>query len=103
MTSELQETIIKILKNRKSLGIDEITNEIIKYGRDHLNEELTLLFNTKLKIGEIPIDWKSSITVPIFKKKEINYYFCNHITSVKNSNGPNVTGQQSMQYLSRER
>uniref|UniRef100_A0A1B0GQC6 Uncharacterized protein n=1 Tax=Phlebotomus papatasi TaxID=29031 RepID=A0A1B0GQC6_PHLPP len=51
---------IKKLKNRKSPGLDGITNEHLKYGGYKLTTELTR--------GEIPTDWKTCITIPIFKK-----------------------------------
>ena len=56
------------LKNRKSPGPDEITNEMLKYGGETLCAELALLFNKILENGEVPESWKHSFTIPIFKK-----------------------------------
>ncbi|XP_055389945.1 uncharacterized protein LOC129618936 [Condylostylus longicornis] len=59
---------IKKLKNRKAPGLDEITNELLKYGGSELSSEISKLFNIILKHELVPIGWKNSITMPIFKK-----------------------------------
>lgn len=65
-TEEIQRTLSK-LKNRKTPRVDGITNELIKYGGSLLTE-LSMLFNKILCAKRIPIQWKESITIPIFKK-----------------------------------
>lgn len=62
------ESLAKALKNRKAPGVDELHNEMIKYGRRDLHTELTKLFQKVLTDGNVPSDWKRSITIPIFKK-----------------------------------
>lgn len=65
------ETKAKIakLKNRKSAGLDNINNEMIKYGGDSLTKELTAFYNIIMSSGNILTEWKSSITIPIYKKR----------------------------------
>ena len=58
------------LKNRKSPGPDKITNEMLKYGGDELMIELSHLYSMIMSTGEVPQEWKSSITIPIYKKGE---------------------------------
>lgn len=65
---EIQRTIRK-LKNRKTPGVDGITNELIKIGRSLLTAELGVLFNKILNDRRIPAQWKESITIPIIQKR----------------------------------
>lgn len=64
---ELRKRIQK-LKNRKAAGTDNIPNELLKYGGKKLIEKMLTLFNKILNTAQIPEDWRSSITIPIFKK-----------------------------------
>lgn len=66
-TEEIQRTIGK-LKNRKTRGVDGITNELIKYGGSLLTKELSILFNKILSAKKVPAQWKESTSIPIFKK-----------------------------------
>jgi endonuclease/exonuclease/phosphatase family metal-dependent hydrolase len=59
---------IKKLKNRKSPGIDNIPNELIKYAGTSLATEINRLFNKILETTSIPNEWRTSVTIPIFKK-----------------------------------
>jgi hypothetical protein len=59
---------MKRLKNRKGLGYDDIPNELLKYGGEELANNLHSLFNLILEETKIPEEWRTSITVPIFKK-----------------------------------
>ena len=61
------EIIIKKLKNRTSLGIDEISNEMMKCGGEALLEEIHKFLNNILDARMIPAEWKGSITIPVFK------------------------------------
>lgn len=56
------------LKNRKSPGLDDIANELLKYGGQDLVKQLTTFFQKILNSGTGPREWKKSITIPIFKK-----------------------------------
>ncbi|KAJ4436358.1 hypothetical protein ANN_18990, partial [Periplaneta americana] len=64
---DIQDTITQ-LKNRKAPGVDNISNEMIKYGGSLLVEEIHKLFRKIYSNMEIPAQWKESITIPIFKK-----------------------------------
>ena len=69
MIEEIEvQRIILSLKNRKAPGIDEISNELIKYGGKHLVEELTKLINLILQTSKIPRERKISLTIPVFKR-----------------------------------
>ncbi|KAI4501058.1 hypothetical protein M0802_003861 [Mischocyttarus mexicanus] len=69
-TKELLRTSIQKLKNRKAPGLDNITNEWIKYRGSTLIGELHNLFNKIIEERKMPTQWKDSITIPIFKKGE---------------------------------
>ena len=55
------------LKNNKSVGFDNISNEIIKYNIDILGKAIQKLFNTILQTGIWPKKWKENYIVPIHK------------------------------------
>lgn len=59
---------IGTLKNRKAPGLDNINNELLKYGGDTLVDEIHTLFNKIYEKMELPEQWKQSITIPVFKK-----------------------------------
>ena len=64
---KIEQTTTK-LKNRKSAGEDEISNELLKYGGEELSKELHAFFNKITKTKKVPTEWKESITIPILKK-----------------------------------
>ena len=69
-------TALKSLKNCKSPGVDEISNEQLKYGRDGLVERLDALFS-KVWISEaIPSDWLKGIVTIVPKKGDLSH--CNN-------------------------
>lgn len=68
ITTEMTDEALRKLKNRKAAGQDKISNELLKYGGTDLSREFTKLFQMILTKGAVPKEWKSSITVPIFKK-----------------------------------
>ena len=61
------EHIASKLKNRKSAGIDDIYNEMIKYGGSMLLKKIQIIFN-KINEMDAPMEWKHSVTIPIYKK-----------------------------------
>ena len=67
-TDEIKKSV-KNLKNGKSVGIDGIKNEHIKYSVDTLMPLYVLLFNKVLESGEIPQDWGVGLIIPIYKNK----------------------------------
>ena len=56
------------LKNHKSLGIDEITNEQLKYGASGLLNRLETLFSKVWESETVPGDWTKGIVVIVPKK-----------------------------------
>lgn len=68
ITLEGLQTAINKLKNRKSLGIDNIPNELLKYGGPEIDKELTRLYEKIKRTGLIPEEWKINITLPIYKE-----------------------------------
>lgn len=62
------EKAIRQLKNRKSPGLDQIPNELLKYGGDRLTKEITSLIRKIILIHRIPDSWRTSIMILLFKK-----------------------------------
>jgi hypothetical protein len=58
----------------RSLGIDQITSELISAVSETLSENHTLI-NSVWNKEELPQQWKESIIVPTYKKGDENY--CN--------------------------
>ena len=59
--------ICKSLKNNKSTGLDNISYEHVKFGGKTLKTHLCSLFNLINSNCYIPICWKSSVIIPLFK------------------------------------
>lgn len=70
VTREMLTKTVTKLKNRKSPGVDNITNEMIKYGGSALMDELLRFYNMILTQKQVPEQWRESITIPIFKRGE---------------------------------
>ncbi len=56
------------LNPRKSEGADEMHPRILTSLAGYLATPLDKLFNNSLETGIIPVEWKSSIICPIYKK-----------------------------------
>ena len=63
---EVRKTINR-LKNGKAAGIDEIVNEIIKFGGDPVHTVIWQLIRTCFESERIPQDWMKGIIFPIYK------------------------------------
>ena len=63
---------IRTLKLCKSAGIDRISNEMLKYGKDILLAPLAKIFNQTLEKGIFPQSWKLSVITPIHKAGNIH-------------------------------
>lgn len=61
----------KLLKKPRHLEVDKITNEMIKYGGQNI-QEITNLFQRIMRTGTIPHEWKTTISIPIYKKRKNN-------------------------------
>ena len=59
---------VKLLKNKKAAGFDEIRNECqLKSGISHLSALLVRLFNFIIPKGTFPDSWSTGMITPIFK------------------------------------
>lgn len=65
--NKVKAAILK-LKSRKAPGLDNINNVLLKYGGQALREELYALLCKIHSQRKVPIQWKESITIPVFKK-----------------------------------
>ena len=63
---------IKKSKNKKSPGVDRITNEMIKLTKNFMVPVLKKAFNVILNSGYFPGEWKKGIIVPIHKSGSEN-------------------------------
>ena len=61
---------MKDLDPGKSPGPDNISPMILKGLADELSPALTLLFQSSLKSGTVPQDWRTANVTPVFKKGE---------------------------------
>ena len=59
--------VIKRMKNKKAVGTDQISNEMIKTNADLFENSILHLCNIILKSGKWPTLWKNSYIVPIHK------------------------------------
>ncbi|KAL5268053.1 hypothetical protein ACHWQZ_G004934 [Mnemiopsis leidyi] len=70
------EEALKKLKKYKSNGLDEISNEQLKYGAPGIVPWLRSLFDSVWKNEEVPSDWRKGIITIIPKKGDLT--FCNN-------------------------
>ena len=56
------------LKVSKSCGPDELHPRLLTELCNHLAEPIALIFNTSMRDGRLPYDWKRAFISPIFKK-----------------------------------
>ena len=70
-TDEVRKAI-KTLKNNKSPGMDEITAEMLKHGKDSIVIELTKLFNKIWNTEEVPDDWRHGVIIKLPKKGNLS-------------------------------
>ena len=63
---------LRKLKNRKAAGPDGIVGELLKVSHEKIIDFLVLFFNTLFDRGIFPDSWCDSITMPLYKKGDIN-------------------------------
>ena len=61
------EYALKRLKNNKSPGVDNISNEQLKYGIEGLKHQLCVIFGKVWEEEAIPADWSKGIIVVILQ------------------------------------
>ena len=59
---------IKGMKNKKSSGLDELTQEQLKSGAEILAIPLTRIINASIEQGKFPENWKEGVVTPVLKK-----------------------------------
>lgn len=62
----------KSLKPSRVAGSDDIPSFLVKGSIDILAPILCNIFNSCLKLGKFPIDWKTSVVVPVPKNNNVN-------------------------------
>jgi len=63
---------ISSLKNNKSAGLDGITAELLKHGKEVVVDELTNLFNLIWEREEVPADWRHGVIITLPKKGNLS-------------------------------
>ena len=66
------ETTIKVLKARKSPGLDGINNELYKHAPKRFLHKFLNFLNVCQIYGDIPEVWRTAIVIPIHKKGDRN-------------------------------
>ena len=59
---------IQGLRNKKSSGRDEVTQEQLKMGAEVLSIPLTRIINNSIEEGVFPEIWKTGVVTPVLKK-----------------------------------
>src|SRR5678815_2474231 len=57
---------VRKLKNGKSVGIDEITGEMLKNGGEMVIDSIWKLCNKAFMEGIVPRDWRRAVIVPLY-------------------------------------
>ena len=68
VTPEIVHDILSSLNPNSSLGEDGVHPRFLKLLCDNLSFPLTLIYNSSLQTGIVPVEWLCSVVVPIFKK-----------------------------------
>ena len=60
--------LLKVIKPHKATGPDNIPGRLLKEATEELAPGLAHLFQISIHNGTIPLDWKSALVTPVFKK-----------------------------------
>ena len=60
--------LLKTIKSHKATRPDNIPGRLLKEATDELAPGLAHLFENSIDNGKIPLDWKSALVTPVFKK-----------------------------------
>ena len=71
---------IKGMKNKKSSGRDEVTQEQMILGAEVLTVPLTRIINSSISEGKFPEAWKVGVVTPVLKNANVAriHLQCNH-------------------------
>ena len=64
--------IVNSLKNTNSHGPDNIISRFLKDSMPVIGFYLTVIINTSIVTGKVPIEWKYSIVNPLYKEGEVD-------------------------------
>jgi hypothetical protein len=62
------EKVLKLTKNGKSPGQDNINSELYKYAPEELKLRLLQFFDNIYRENRIPNEWRIAVITPMFKK-----------------------------------
>ena len=82
--TEISDALLR-LKNHKSPGIDEITNEQLKYGTSGLLNRLETLFSKVWEYETVPGDWTKGIVVIVPKKGDTSICSNNRVITLRST------------------
>ena len=68
VSSDAVHLILSSLDPNSSLGSDGVHPRFLKFLADELSDPLAIIYNSSLQTGVVPVQWLSSIVVPIYKK-----------------------------------
>jgi len=68
ISSQEVQRAVNSLTNNKAPGVDEISAEMFKHGKETVAKQLVELFNIILQDVEVPADWKKGVIIKLPKK-----------------------------------
>lgn len=66
---EVRAAVLKLL-GKKSVGLDGISAELLRDASDAQLSQITSVFNEILGSGDWPVQWKTDLRTPLFKKSD---------------------------------
>ena len=64
------EALLKTSDAAKAVGVDKISNKILKISAPYIRESLAELFNLSLLSNTFPSYWKKAKVTPVFRKRD---------------------------------
>ena len=68
VTPEVVTSIINIMKENKSPGVDGLSPKILMETVEQISKPLALVFNMSLQEGIVPLEWKEANIIHLLKK-----------------------------------
>jgi hypothetical protein len=65
--------ILKIITLGDASGLDSIIHHLLRYSANSVNKYLAFFFtfNMSLRYGKFPNNWKKYVSIPLFKRGQI--------------------------------